>query len=194
MRPVADANPEYIGALRELLSRIERTLTESPKRLLPVRMTIAGGAALHCHIGSRVSRDVDANFSRRLALGDDVDVAYRDADGVAQYLFIDRSYNNTLGLLHEDAEDDAVPLTLPGIDAKVLDVRLLTPLDLAVSKLARFADIDRQDIEALAKHQLITARSLRKRAEESLHNYVGDLTRVRGAIDTACRLIERYAR
>jgi hypothetical protein len=194
MRPVAEANPEYIEALRELLLRIERTLADSPKRLLPVRMTIAGGAALHCHVGSRVSRDVDATFSRRLALGDDVDVAYRDTDGLAQYLFVDRAYNDTFGLLHEDAGDDAVPLTLSGIDAKVLDVRLLTPLDLAVSKLARFADIDRQDIETLAKRQLITARSLRKRAEEALDNYVGDLSRVRGAIDTACRLIERYSR
>lgn len=194
MRPVAEASPEFVAALREMLLRIQGVLAGSPKGKLPVRMTIAGGAALHCHAGTRVSRDVDATFSRRIALADDFDVVYRDADGAAQYLYLDRAYDDTLGLLHEDAQDDAVPLTLAGIDAGVLDVRVLTALDLAVSKLARFSDIDRQDIETLARRGLITARTLRKRAEEALGNYVGDLARVRGAVDTACRLIDRSGR
>jgi len=194
MRPAAEASPEFIEALRRMLLRIQAALADTPKRQLPVRMTIAGGAALHCYLGTRVSRDVDASFSRRLSLPDDCDVVYRDADGLAQYLFLDRTYNSTLGLLHEDADEDAVPLTLPGIDPKVLDVRILTALDLAVSKLARLSDIDRQDIEALARHRLVSAGALRRRAEEALHDYVGDTARVRGAIDTACRLIDRRVR
>ncbi len=193
MRPAADASTEFIGALRELLLRIQDSLARTPARQLPVRMTIAGGAALHCYAATRVSRDVDATFSHRLALPDDLVVTYRDADGAAQYLYLDRAYNDTLGLLHEDAAEDAVKLSLPGLDGKILDVRVLSALDLAVSKLARFADVDRQDIEALAKRGLVTARALCKRAEEALVGYVGDLVRVRGAIDTACRLIERHS-
>ncbi len=39
--------------------------------------------------------------------------------------------------MHEDAYDDSQPLALPGMEADVLDVRLLSPLDPAVSKLGR---------------------------------------------------------
>lgn len=112
MRPAAEASPEFVGALRQMLLRIQAALADTPKRLLPVRMTIAGGAALHCYIGTRVPRDVDATFTRRLAFPDDIDVVYRDADGLAQYLFLDRAYNSTPGLFHEDADEDAVPLAL----------------------------------------------------------------------------------
>ena len=81
-------------------------------------------------------------------------------------------------------------MDLPGNDGKVLEVRVLTPLDLAVSKLARFSDQDRADIELLAREKLVDARSLRKRAEEALGGYVGDVTSVRSSIELACALVE----
>jgi hypothetical protein len=71
-----------------------------------------------------------------------------------------------------------------------IDVRVLAPVDLAVSKLSRFADQDREDILLLAREGLIDPASLRKRAEQALAGYVGDLNSVRNSIDIACRLIE----
>ena len=82
-----------------------------------------------------------------------------------------------------------MPLTLPGIDPRVLDVRILTPLDLAVSKLGRFSEQDRADIAALARRRLIDAKSLESRATEALGGYVGDTTRLRGSIVSAKRII-----
>jgi len=67
---------------------------------------------------------------------------------------------------------------------------VLSPVDLAVTKLSRFADQDREDIELLAKRGLIDSASVRKRAEEALGGYVGDVGSVRTSIDIACRLIE----
>lgn len=152
-------------------------------------MYIAGGTALHFYTGERVFRDVDVVFLRRIALPENLEVAYRDADGAAQLLYLDRNYNDTLALMHEDAYDDSQPLALPGVDPNVLDVRLLSPLDLAVSKLGRFAGQDRDDIAALARHGLIDAASLRQRAEAALTAYVGDTTRVQNTIDIACRIV-----
>jgi hypothetical protein len=152
-------------------------------------MFVAGGAALHFHTGERVSVDVDAVFSRRLALPDDLDVTYRDVDGSTRLLYFDRQYNDTLGLMHEDAQEDSLPLRLPGIDAKVLDVRILTPVDLAVSKLGRFTEQDRADIIALARRGRLTPQDLSARATQALEGYVGDLQRVRGNIATAVKLI-----
>jgi hypothetical protein len=190
VRPDPSARPEYIGAFREIVARIERVLAGSPKRSLPLKMYVAGGAAMHLYTGERVSEDVDAVFSRRVALPEDLEVSYRDADGHARLLYFDRQYNETLGLLHEDAHDDSIVLQLDGIDPKIVEVRLLSPLDLAVSKVGRLSDQDRDDIAVLARRGLVTTAALRQRAEQAAGGYLGDLERLRNSIDIACRLVE----
>jgi hypothetical protein len=189
MRPDRNARPEYVAAFREIVTRIGSPLVGLPKRALPIRMYVAGGAALHLYTGERVSRDIDATFSHRIALPENLEVAYRDADGAARLLYFDRQYNDTLGLLHEDACDDSVPLVLEGIDSSVLEVRLLSALDLAVSKIGRFSSQDRDDIATLARHKLISSSALRQRAEDALGGYVGETTRVQGSIELAVRIV-----
>src|SRR2546423_12917036 len=131
MQPDPAVRPEYVNAFTEIVARIAGTLAGVPKRLLPIRMYVAGGAALHFYTGERVSEDIDAVFSRRVALPENLEVAYRDADGAARLLYFDRQYNDSFALLHEDAHDDSLPLTLDGLDQNALEVRLLSPLDLA---------------------------------------------------------------
>ena len=190
MLPDPSARPEYVGAFRKIVARIERTLAGAPKRSLPLKMYVAGGAAMHLYTGERVSEDIDAVFSRRVALPEDLEVSYCDADGHARLLYFDRQYNDTLGLLHEDAHDDSIVLQLEGIDPKIVEVRLLSPLDLAVSKVGRLSDQDRDDIAVLARRGLVTSTTLRRRAEEAAGGYVGDLERLRNSIDIACRIVE----
>jgi Nucleotidyltransferase of unknown function (DUF6036) len=190
MRPDKRVTRDYLAAFAEIVSKIAQSLKGVPANALPVRMYVAGGAALQLHIGTRVSEDIDATFSRRLVLSDDLSMSYRDVDGQARVLYLDRNYNDSLGLLHEDAYSDSVPVSISGIDSKTVDVRLLSPLDLAVSKLSRFSDQDRQDIEALAREHQISAKALRRRAEEALGGYVGNIEVVKNTIDIACRLID----
>jgi hypothetical protein len=187
------ARKEYVAAFREVVSRIAAPLASAPKRQLPVRMYVAGGAAMHFYTGERISEDVDAVFSHRFALPENLEVSYRDADGAARLLYFDRQYNDTFGLLHAAAHDDSVPLAIDGIDPAVFEVRLLAPVDLAVSKIARLSDHDRGDIAALARRGLVTPRALRRRAEEAMGGYVGDLDRLRTSIDIACRIAEEAA-
>ena len=189
MRPEPYTRREYVTAFRELAARIAASLKDVPPRALPVRMYVAGGAALHFHTGERVSVDVDAVFSRRIALPDGLEIAYRDEDGAARLLYFDRQYNDTLGLMHQDAQDDSISLTLEGIDSSVLDVRILTPVDLAVSKLGRFSEQDRADIAALARRGLVSATNLELRALEALEIYVGDTQRLRGSITSAVKIV-----
>lgn len=185
-----DLSAGYGAALLEILKRIESEFRSYDRRALPIRMVIAGGTALYLHTGERVTEDVDATFSRRVLFSSDIEIAYRDPDGRAALLYLDRNYNDTLGLMHENADDDALRVDIKDIDRTVLDVRVLTPLDLAVSKLARFSDQDRDDILLLARRKLIDAKALRKRAEEALGGYVGNTTAVGNTIDIACRLVE----
>jgi hypothetical protein len=193
VRPESYTRREYVAAFRELATRIAAALKDVPPSALPIRMVVAGGAALHFHTGERVSIDVDATFSRRIALPDELDVAYRDEDGTARLLYFDRQYNDTLGLMHEDAQDDSIPLDLEGIDPGVLDVRILTPIDLAVSKLGRFSEQDRADIAALARRGLVDTSDLERRALEALEVYVGDTQRLRGSIASAMKIVAASA-
>ena len=190
MKPKIKAHDAYLKAFTEVLSRIQQALKGARPDVFPIRMYVAGGAALHLLTGARVSEDVDAVFSKRVLLNEEIEVSYRDPDGRARLLYLDRNYNDTLGLLHEDAHKDSQSFAFPGIDRKLIDVRVLAPIDLAVSKLSRFADQDREDILLLAREGLIDSASLRKRAEQALTGYVGDLNSVRNSIAIACRLIE----
>jgi hypothetical protein len=192
--PDPSARPEYLDAFREIVARIERALADAPRRRLPLKMYVAGDAAMHLYAGERVSEDIDAVFSRRVALPEDLEVSYRDPDGRARLLYFDRQYNETFGLLHEDAHQDAIALHLETVDPKVLDVRLLAPVDLAVSKIGRLSDQDRDDIAVLARRGLITSKALRERAEEAAAGYVGDLARLRNSIDIAGRIVEDVER
>ena len=190
MRPSSAARPEYLAAFTELVQRIAAPLRELPRRTLPIKMYVAGGAAMHLYTGERVSNDVDAVFSKRIALPSDLEVTYQDPDGAARLLYFDRQYNDTLALMHEDAHDDSVPLRLKGIDASILDVRLLSALDLAVSKISRFSSQDRDDITTLGKHGLIKSAALRRRSEQAMESCVGNLDTLKGAINLACRIAE----
>jgi len=193
MRPDGAARAEYVAAFREIAARIAATLVPLPKHALPIKMYVAGGAALHFYTGTRISLDIDAAFSRRIVLPENLEVAYRDADGAARLLYVDRQNNEGFGLLHEDAHEDSVLLTLEGIDSKVLEVRLLSALDLAVSKVGRLADHDRADIEALALRGMFGSKQFRQRAEAAASNYVGDLRRLQNSILIATRIVEDAA-
>ena len=137
MPPDTPARREFLEAFAEIARRIAASLDRVAPEVLPIRMYVAGGVALH----------------------------------------------------HEDAYDDSHPMPLPGVDGNVLDVRLLSPLDLAVSKLGRFSGQDRDDIAALARQGLVDPQRLRGRAEEALAGYVGDTERLRNTIDIVCRMI-----
>jgi hypothetical protein len=186
------ADPAYWQAFAELMSRIEAGLGDYKGPAVPVY--VAGGAASHLYTGSRLSADVDATLGRRLLLPDDLQVLYKSGDGKNRTLYFDRQYNDTLGLMHEDAHSDSVSIDVPGVNRKRLDVRLLAPVDLAVSKLGRFADPDQEDIKALARAGLLESGPLRKRAVEALAAYIGRVDDVRISVDQACRMVDEIVR
>lgn len=186
----SDHGDGYRQAFNEIVSKVQEHLQGAQPSAYPIRMYIAGGAAVNLLTGARVSEDIDATFSTKVLFHDEIEVSYRDPDGRARLMYLDRNYNDTLGLLHENAYEDSESIGVPGVDKNLIDVRVLAPVDLAVSKLARFSDQDREDIELLARRDLIDSASLRKRAEEALVGYVGDITPVQTSIDIACRLVD----
>ena len=176
------ADPAYIAAFRDLVRKLLSSAKISAKD--PISMYLAGGAAMHFYTGARISDDVDAVFNKKVLLPSDSTVIYRDSEGRARSVYFDANYNETHALLHEDAHEDAMRLSMDGIEG--VQIFVLQPVDLAVSKLARFGEIDRKDILQLAQDGLVTANELRQRAEAALPGYVGDPAPLRTSIDLAC--------
>ncbi len=187
--PALRPDPGYRKAFAEIMSRIERAL--GPKRPpKPVVACVAGGAAMHFYTGSRYTNDIDARILARVMLDpNDLQVAYRGEDGHARLLYFDTQYNDSFALLHHGAYDNARPIEVEGVDARRLEVRLLTPLDLAVSKLSRYSAQDRDDIRELAAAGMIDGITLRRRAEAALPDYIGNLERIKNSINLAVKLV-----
>jgi hypothetical protein len=152
--------------LRDLFKQLEERLSLRS----PVNVYLAGGMAVHLYTASRVTTDVDAEFGGRVYLPNDLMVEVTLEDGTEQVVYLDTNYNSTFALMHEDYLDDAIPIDL-GVEQ--LRVRVLSPVDLAVSKIARLADNDKKDIAQLVRLGLTTADEIERRATSAVAGYVG---------------------
>ncbi|MES2977332.1 MAG: DUF6036 family nucleotidyltransferase [Pseudomonadota bacterium] len=91
-------------------------------------------------------------------------------DGRHELIYFDTNYNSTFALMHEDYLDDSIEVDF-GLSHICLKV--LSPVDLAVSKIARFADPDKEDIACLVRLGLVSADEIENRATSALARFVG---------------------
>jgi hypothetical protein len=126
--------------------------------------------AVHLYTSDRVTTDVDAEFGARVFIPNDLIVDVMLEDGTRKAVHFDTNYNSTFALMHEDNTDDAIPLDM-GVEH--IRLHVLSPLDLAVSKIARFADNHKDDIAALVRLGLTSADEIEHRATSALAGYIG---------------------
>ncbi|MGU5866746.1 DUF6036 family nucleotidyltransferase [Aeromonas caviae] len=167
------------------LDKIDATLQGSYNGP-PIEMYIAGGVAVNYYIGSRYTMDVDAVYSHRILL-DFESLVQTSEDGTL--LYFDSNYNDTFSLMHENYQEDAI--LWEGINNKnrLIIAKVLAPVDLAISKISRNGDQDREDILSLAREGLFTAGELEARALEALEYFVGNIERDRHTIELICNQI-----
>lgn len=73
------------------------------------------------------------------------DVEYLDDNNLETNLEFDRSFNTSLASVDPDYLERAIPL----VANRIVEVYLVSGLDLAISKLARLSDRDIEDIKEL---------------------------------------------
>ncbi len=184
-------HPELTTALAAMVEKLCGYLPPRDDSNALVCMYLAGGMAMHYHCGVRYTEDVDATFSERLLFpAQELTVDYCRADGTPSVLYFDANYNDGFALMHPDYRERAQEW--PGIGKADWRIQLfvLTPLDLAVSKLSRYSPQDREDILTLSKRELITSRALRQHAAEALDYYVGDTSWLLHYLDDVCEEME----
>lgn len=176
--------PELADALSEMLDKIDAVLRNGGYKGEPVKMYLAGGMAVNYWCGSRYTEDVDASFSKRMLLPyDDLVINYTRADGTRTFIYFDSNYNTSFALLHENFEDDSIEWEGIGNERRLVHLYVLNPVDLAVSKISRFTERDREDIRMLASCGLIDATAVKARADEALSYFVGNVVSVQTSID-----------
>jgi len=169
VEPIAfPADSALVRGLRELLDELEKRIALRE----PIKMFIAGGMAVHLYTQARATTDVDAEFSKRILLPHDLLIETEDGN----MLYLDPTYNSAFALMHEDYLDDAVRAPL---GTEHIQVYVLHPVDLIVSKIARYRGPDPGDIAGLIAHFNITADEIEARALQALGGYVGNVDHLR---------------
>jgi hypothetical protein len=76
--------------------------------------------------------------------------------------------------MHENHAEDSVEWTGIGNERRLVRLRVLSPVDLIVSKLSRFSDQDQLDILEVARAERVAYETIEKRMREALADYVGN--------------------
>jgi hypothetical protein len=174
----------FVGAVVAFLARF-RARISGP--LGGLRGYLAGGLAVRCYTGSRTTGDIDMFFTGGRVLMPPNSVVLVSADGADYSLVFDHQYTPDFGLLHPDYADRAVDLPAP--DGEGFPVGVLHPVDLAITKVARFQDHDRADIAALARLDAFDAEALARLGEQALGFAVGDPSFVRLNLRDATEIV-----
>lgn len=146
------------AGLRELFQTFEDKINLNR----PLNVWLHGGIGVYLYTGKRLTTDVDAVFdARHVGIPNDLALTVELADGASQLLYLDPGHNPFWSPLHPDHKQDALSLEL---GLKYFRFYVLSPLDLAVSKISRFSAIDQEDIKSLVAHGLVTAAETERRA------------------------------
>lgn len=170
--------------MKDLFDQLENKLSLTKS----VNVYLAGGMAVHLYTANRVTTDIDAEFGSKVFLPKDLMVEVELENGKKQVMYLDSNYNSTFALMHEDYLDDSIPIDF---GLKNLRLHILSPTDLAVSKISRFAENDREDISELVRHGLTSSKEIENRATQAMIGYVGGLEMLKINLRDAIRLAQK---
>ena len=179
-------------AVARLLSRALPILDGQPPGAMKV--FIFGGCAVHLLTHARGSADIDAEVEAAKILRRDELVAvlaepeFYEQDEKDLIVEFDSNYNTSLGPLHEDYRDRAIPLD--GFDGdQPLHVYVAAGVDLAISKLGRFTEQDKADIEGLIDSGRVNVKEFVALASEAIDYAVGNRS---GMLSCLANVTEPY--
>lgn len=162
----------FVRALYDVIAQVDSVIPEGFTGT--VDAYLLGGAAIHIYTRWRVSDDIDLKLSHRVLLPRIPAALFIDNDGRERGVRLDTAFTDVLALLPPDWEKDCRRVDRIGR----IDLRIISPVDLAVSKIGRFQGNDVEDIEQLARHGLLHPESLERRCREALDYFIGGTTMI----------------
>jgi hypothetical protein len=181
---------KLIEYLQDHLLNLSNRLGLETRIKEPVSAYIAGGVAVNYWTGYRMSDDVDIKWSHRVPIPPEMQVfEIQNPDDELDWRLVtlDGGFSDVLGSFPPDWESACHEVAVVG----KIKLMVISPVDLAVSKVARFQDNDREDIRQLAAHGLVDPEAFRRRAMEALDFFVGDTTFILHNIEDAVEMIRK---
>ena len=175
-------NTPLAKAVLQFFNRAEEDFFKTIKHPGSIKAYIFGGCAMHILTNSRGSGDIDVEFSaaphvKSSELKFNVSPIVYTTQGTKLRLLYDQTFTPVLGPLHEDYQEDAIKIATRMPHSPLL-LYVVTPADLAVSKLGRFGERDIEDILTLIKLRKLTIDEFLLRATEAVKYYVGNTSTV----------------
>lgn len=126
-----------------------------------VKVYLFGGCAMHLHTGTRTSNDVDAQL-QSISILQPIhtiekaiqSVDFDDESGLPRSLDWDGGFNLSIAPIDPDYEERAI--LIHTTKSNLVDLYLVSAVDIAVSKLGRLESVDRTDIKTLYQQGLFT--------------------------------------
>lgn len=177
--------------LPELRDHIQRISERTGRLREPVHAYLAGGMAVNFHTGSRMSRNVEIMWSHRLAVPQDLqifEVVDPNDPSDIQIVSMDGGVGDHLGSFHSDWKRDAEEVDCFGD----VVLHVISAIDLAVSKIGRFSERDREDITELASQGLISSKQLEIRGTEAIDCFIGDNRFMRLTLGDAIEIVKKF--
>ena len=170
----------FFQAALKVLEKISKTIDNSP---VDVNAYIAGGIAVAYWLeGMRKSLDLDVLFSHTLILSEP---PFADVDG--ERVIYDGNFSPSMALIEPDYPDRATFITKFG----KLNVFVLSPEDIVISKCSRLSDKDSEDIVRLADEGYLQhIEKISKLMTEAKSYYIGDLDNIQYNMDKVLRIIQ----
>ena len=176
----AASKGDRMTASRALPAELINHLSELSRRLgplaEPLQAWIAGDFALHYYTQHRILLPPDMHV---------FEINVPGSEAGKQVVVMDGNFNDVLGSFPPDWEKRSHEVQRIGS----MLLHVIDPVDLAVSKVARFSERDREDIRALAGLGPVDPEDFAGRGKEALDYYVGDLTFVRNNLADAGEII-----
>ena len=150
----------------------------------PVNVFIAGGVAVSFYDNERKTKDLDVEFSKKILFAGEIEVFSPSGE---LELFLDTNYSSAFSFLHENYLEDSIHVE-PLVNLKWLIPFVLSPEDLVMSKLSRFAENDQHDIANLIMGGWVDSSVLIQKCQEAIAYYIGNKTFLNHNINDVCQL------
>lgn len=154
----------------------------------PLYICIAGGMAVHLHTGLRATRNVDAQFYKKIHVPNDLSVSYKDGADQQSILRFNMGYNPNHSLLPTGYAERSIKVD---VGTKYIQPHILCINDLIISKISRFSKVDQEDIELLSMYVDCDLEAIGAGVEVALSQTVGSTKHVRQNADCVLELIRR---
>lgn len=185
------------GAIFEILDDLTNLAEEKHGKLSngSIRAFIFGGCAVHLYTNARGSNDLDVELEALKSLNihelivEVEDADYEDDTGAYRTLTLDNTFNPAIPDLHPDWREDSHAIQ---VGEHVLHIYLVSPVDIAVSKLGRCTSDDISDMIALYSQNYFTIEQFSARAQEAL-DYSPTPDRLQSNIDFAIKQLRELA-